>query len=379
MKDIDFDELDKAVNSVLSQEQQAAAPVVADTAAVATAEADTDPVDAIAVDTAVASVVLPEETVATESAVAEAPVASPQPEASPSLATKRRGKFMDVVHPSSDMNPAAPAATPSAPAVVAPISADMQSPSTDDASAPESVGAESTTQEQPAEAETLETPFSPEVDLSSLQLNETSEVTSVAAEATPVVDTAAAGTAAESDMPAAEEAGVETPFLSDAKIEKRPLGAFGEQGADTSESAETPAADAAPQSESSAVVGTPAVSEPMPRELQSDIVEVEKVQDDTVEATEVAPAAETPQTPEATEAPAVTTVSSDTGVPTPSGEVSHDEDAHPVFDASTYQQPLTPAKTPGKSKPAWLWWLVGIFACLAIGGGVGYAMFIVGF
>jgi hypothetical protein len=251
----------------------------------------------------------------------------------------------------------------------------MQSPDADATPVADAAAVETTTQEQPAE--TLETPFSPEVDLSSLQLDETSEVAAGAAETTPEVDTAAAEPVVAPDVPVAEEAGSETPFLSDAKIEKRPLGAFGEQGSDVPESAEEePAADDDSSSEPSTVAEGPAVSEPMPRELQSDIVEVEKVQDDTVEVGDAPSASETAEVPEA---PSATTVTSDTGVPTPTGEVSHDEDAHPVFDASTYQQPLTPAKAAGKSKPAWLWWLVGIVACLAIGGGVGYAMFIVGF
>ncbi len=378
MKDIDFDELDKAVNSVLSQNEQAAATApVTDTATATVVEEPASTTTDTPTVTDEPAAPEPTEEVAAEVEVAQPETAPVMDTAQPtevnpvatqptSLATKRRGKFMDVVHPSSDMNPAAPTApaSPATPVVVAPVSPDLTTET------PEASPASSdpTPTDEVTAPQELETPFAPEVDLSSLQLDTTD---AVAPEVTTAVaaETETAPEVVEAVADADVQASAETPFIADAKVEKRPLGAFGDQEAESTTEAPAESAPAGEESEPAAesqpldIAAAPV--EPTPRELQSDIVEVEKVQDDTEH-----------ETSEAT--PAVTTVTSDTGITPPTGEVAHDEDAHPVFDASTYQQPLAATK-PVKKKSTWLWWVGGILGCLVVGGGVGYALFVIGF
>jgi hypothetical protein len=157
----------------------------------------------------------------------------------------------------------------------------------------------------------------------------------------------------EATAPQAETAPVETPqesmpqptpFLADAQVDKRPLGAFGE-----AESTEAPA------SEAPAAVDTQAApTVPLPRELQPDVVEVES----SAQETEVQPVA----------APA--TESKPTAAD--DGRV----EGHPLFDTSTYHEPITAVQ--GKGMPAWAKWLIGLLVCLALGAGVGYFLFTAG-
>lgn len=86
MTELDFEELDKAVNSLMSGVDTTKRSVVAD-----------DPEDKVVTlddPTPVASPTSDEISTSTSS-----PVGQPNP----SLAVKRRGQFMDVMHPSSDM------------------------------------------------------------------------------------------------------------------------------------------------------------------------------------------------------------------------------------------------------------------------------------
>lgn len=144
MKDIDFDELDRAVSSVLSK-KTTDAPV--DTVGLAAPQSVT-PVTPIPQDGAVEPVV-PSETT-TEPVVPEptVPELSPAPEpvavpdvvsrtVKPSpLMVKPRGKFMDVMHPSADMNPGTSdmplPAMPAAPRILQPLNTPLLSAHTED-------------------------------------------------------------------------------------------------------------------------------------------------------------------------------------------------------------------------------------------------------
>ena len=211
MQDIDFDEIDRAVSSVTNTDTETS-------------------------------------TVAAAATTVPTLVSTPEPITAPavSLAARRSsGRFMDVVHPSSDMRPAAPSA-PSlhreevAPVVEAVPVSTRPAPAAIASSAfhwPEPIG---TAQPSPIEVESIPEPISaPE------------PVIAPAPVFTPIVETppppapAPEPVAAPTPEPAPElvttpleleevlDTPLESPFLNDAKVEKRPLGAFSSQEFDT--------------------------------------------------------------------------------------------------------------------------------------------------
>lgn len=104
MGEIDFDELDKAVNNLMgdvSQGKQSVQPVAEKNTPVANA----------------AHQVSQSMSVVSTSSVNQSPVpantATPNINAMPNIATKRKGQFMEMVHPSSDMTRNTVSATPS--------------------------------------------------------------------------------------------------------------------------------------------------------------------------------------------------------------------------------------------------------------------------
>ena len=96
MKDIDFDELDKAVNSLMGT---AAGPAIKDDSAPAPAEPKSDA------------------PVAAPGPVPADPLTTPAPSPAPARpvmpAQRRSGRFMDMVHTSSDMTSSRPSQSPS--------------------------------------------------------------------------------------------------------------------------------------------------------------------------------------------------------------------------------------------------------------------------
>lgn len=118
MSDIDFDELDKAVASVLegeepaSQKSESPSPTIppVENTSLSTSEsnAPSPPISHHGVNTRMTpgrSTIHDAQLThqATEVTPAERPQPSAQPPVSPSLAARRSGRFMDIVHPSADM------------------------------------------------------------------------------------------------------------------------------------------------------------------------------------------------------------------------------------------------------------------------------------
>lgn len=386
MKDIDFDELDRAVSSVLGQqgpkdEGTGTAQVTETTAVTTETTAEVATNDASAV------------------AGTEMPAQQGTTPATP-LAVKRRGKFMDVMHPSHDMTSSAPAAakpsrsssvlqplssdvTPEAPAeeptdttVVEPTAALDEShaligaePAPVENLLPDHTGDETVEQAEPTnapssategeapavtEAAATEPAQSEKNDepvnslyVDPLELTKSDEQPEQeAAEDTP----AETNTEADAPQPTATPAEPSgTPFLTDAQVNKRPLGAFGET--EGSAAAEHEQASAMPAPEPTDTQAAPAV--PLPRELQPDVVEVES----------------SSQEAEASPAPFAS------GVKAAEAEDGRVE-GHPLFDTSTYHEPI--AAVHGKGMPAWAKWLIGLLICLALGAGVGYFLFAAG-
>lgn len=214
MTDIDFDELDKAVSSLMGDEtvpqpkpDKPAADEQKPTETSTTVEQPSAEVTPVASATSL------------EQSTAEV-VAPTAPERPASLAVKRRGQFMDVMHPSADMKtPSARAAKPLTRvsrqgAVVTPTT-DTVTPEPPVVTVPESTipAAETPTLDTPATPAVSETPAWPDP----LDLAENDDKPSTPEPEAPVV---------EDTTPAPETPNepLVSPFLPDAKVEKRPLG-----------------------------------------------------------------------------------------------------------------------------------------------------------
>lgn len=225
---------------------------------------------------------------------APAPAAPATDEGTP--ATRRSsGRFMDVFHPSSDMRPAVPersaprqSETPVRTAEPAPVT--PPAPATNDDAWPDPLDFHGFKDESEPEA------------------------------------------------PAAEEAPapLESPFLSDAKVEKRPLGAFSAvesaMSAPATEPTPEPEAPAAPVTEPAPEmpVEAPAPVEEVPSSIPASITQQYKEQPSTTDQ--------------------------------PSGA---------IFDTEAYHQPLA---HPTKSKSG-LWVVLWIVGLIVVGGGLGAAVY----
>ena len=359
MKDIDFDELDRAVSSVLNS----AAPAAAPGSVVDPASPDASG--------ALAARATPESAAATigvqsgnkEPAVAavdtndnptQPDVSSSTPSSMTPLAIKRRGKFMDVMHPSHDMAPSEPSPSAIRRSPLLPISNNVVPD--DEVTLPVADDSRDTLSAMATE----ETVDAPEVDTYGSDAHEsTSDESDAGAVYVDPIDFAAQQAAPDDSSDATSLSSKDdsvssvTPFIDDARVEKRPLGAFGESeiASTVDESAGEVLDEGAPSDGDTPAAGTddlpeahddvqavPAVS--LPRELQPDIVQVEAVQDEAGLPEEMAAA------------------------------------GHPLFDTSTYHEPVAakPKKTSGR-----VLWVLGFLLCLAIGGGAGYVMFTSGF
>lgn len=363
MTDIDFDELDKAVTSLMGdtsdettpKEQTAATP---------------------AGSTPVASSTQP----TTEEAAAPAAieVTSPKPASAPtatgSLAAKRTGRFMDVVHPSSDMKAAqkpsssrqGPTITPTTPTTVAPIA--EPSPAVVNPS--------------PVAAPT-EWPDPIDVH-NQLQSN--------------------ADTSADNAAPVSDEQPLNSPFLPDAKVEKRPLGSpplqettvvplidtTAPDGATTQTASEPVAAttsDVATEPTQLAAIATDE-SAPLPAELNSDLVAIESAETEPMSVepaaapTAVAPAPAEAE-PSSVSSATIDEIEATVAEPSPvieTGSITQqyketpstgDAEHASIYDTDAHHQPLA---HPAKKRSGWLWvFLVILF--LAIGAGIGAALY----
>lgn len=240
MKDLDFDELDRAVNSVISgRAMQAPKPrEVSEPVPVESTPEDSRRSESSAVPVTVRTIP-PVETVAPPSpAVSVAPdelSANTQP-----LAARRSsGRFMDVVHPSSDMRTAvttpvsrkgvdvSPVSTDTTPRTEEPVPVEPLEPfswSEESRSLADAENSADTSSDWPDPLDMPDFSYSPpegespaptpvtvpELTLPSLT-DDDDDINQIA-NTIPVLDT----------TPAPQE----SPFLTDAKIQKRPLGAF---------------------------------------------------------------------------------------------------------------------------------------------------------
>jgi len=368
MQDIDFDEIDRAVNSVTSASNAASTPVV-DTPATPVIQSVSTPV-----------------AVSTPNQAISAHVA-------PSLAARRSsGRFMDVVHPSSDMRPQAPAAATFHREDVAPRPTEVPERPV---FAPEPV-VESTPEPTP---EPVESPTSsafhwPDpIDLNNLDdtsatkpfVSPVISAPEPAVEPTPspVVEAVATPAPAVEAKPVVNlddelQSSLESPFLSNTKVEKRPLGAFSFPESDL------PLLDdfTNEPSNSEKTTDTDASA---PTELDEDILLLEADNEDEFEKVEDAEVAELPEitapvdepfvAPEPTPAPAPID-----DAPVGPTSITQQYKEHPstddqasgaIYDTATYHQPLAHPAKKGSSLLI-IAWIVGL---IIVGGGIGAAVY----
>lgn len=392
MSEIDFDELDRAVNDLMSNVDTSKRHEGLD-----------DPEDkVVTLDSSstesgkVASSPVAETTTVTPMS---APEAKPAPAQSSPLAVKRRGQFMDMVHPSSDMTSASRPVKRDGVSIMPPSETVSTSPSTESVKKPSSVTntpvnnkpaptlssirtpssttVVSTPMSTPApavpSAEKLSQPIASSAIQPSAQPNPTAPIAS--SYSSPGViepsdnknDQPEEVASVESEIPAEivdEASSISSPqplptapFLSDARVEKRPLGA-------NSESAAKPPQDVAEEEDAP-------VSEPvsLPAELQGDVVAVEASVPLDIDKAGSLSGVDS----QSSDADLVV----DAGVDLTAQSIEQtdvdDQVNGSIYDTANYHQPIDGKKPEKKSSP--LKWLAWFLVLLIVGVGAGVAYF----
>lgn len=381
MKDLDFDELDQAVNSLMTGIPRTPAPqddkAAEKTLTITPTLSDNERPSFATLEQTASKAGIEIETV---EASATAPALAN------SLAARRTGgRFMDVVHPSSDMKvnnrPVVSREgiqlSPIAPRSVAVTPQPAREPEV--ATIPSEQISEETMEQKP------EVSLWPDpIDMVSAEPADTPETTTAAEEATPLLPEAAMPD--EFDEPAP----LQTPFLADTKVEKRPLGAFAvdQVAIDniTQEAVETPVDNDAEETTplaSSFSMPTQEAASDLPDELQHDLIKIESDNEIEVSGSE----SETPQEEPSPEkittpvpsfaapivTPAPVAVSGPASIqPQYKEEPSSTKEEHAaIYDTDTYHKPLA---HPAKKKSGWLW-VVWIILLLALGAGGAAALY----
>lgn len=428
MSDIDFDELDKAVNTLMSDVPKVEPPK--------TDDIKTLTINSTLSDDSRPSLANLDSTLTEVNGTATQPaertiVSAPVRAAAPSLASRRGGRFMDVVHPSSDMKTAAKTAPTSRQGVtieptgkVHPETSDNQSNKIDEGIAPESYQdltvsdvAVEPKANMPATAErhTSTNDWPDPLEMSGYNTEPDTNGVEQPIELSAVAETTEVTEAdnANSEIVTTDQFDYEdpqpltSPFITDAKVEKRPLG-----GAPVDVSVEEPgrapvlgalAADDEMTNEVSANDQLPAtpgdVETQLPPELQRDLMAIEtdgdtstseiKASEPVAVTVDAKPAVEVQDAPVAESAPVAAEVAKSSAEPAAStasvGPTSipqqyheepstSDESNGSIYDTDSYHQPLA---HPAKTKSGWLW-IIWILLLLIVGGGGAVALYVMG-
>lgn len=336
MTEFDFDELDRAVNNLMSD---------VDTSK--RSEGFDDPEEK--------TVVLADPQ---DQSVPAVPVSDPVVTAQP-LSAKRRGRFMDVVRPSSDMNSSFPTKRPGM--VVQPTVAAQDTDETSTPAVEPTVSNREVAQEENSYSDVYNIPDTNESQTPVIPETTEQPVSTDGSENAPTSGTQ------ESHEPTEQRADLpmESPFLADAKVEKRPLGApteLSEEGG-SSYASEPGEPDVEP---TQPVEETPAPVE-APQELTPEIMNIESnpIPQETPEQDVPSPAP----------AEAVAVVESPTPtdiVPQYTESETHDsEPSGAIYDTAAYHQPL---EKPAKRHTGW-GIVVWILLLLIVGAVAGAAYF----
>lgn len=419
MSDLDFDELDKAVSTLMGDVPKVEPPKADDvkTLSITSTLPDESRPSLAKLDSELSKVNN------TAPTFVDKPVTAPAV-STPSLATRRGGRFMDVVHPSSDMKGVVKPTTSASRQGVTIEPAGVSSlDQTDEKSMSVMGGIKSIDTPAASDAESVSNDMSeprnehdipkndwPDpLDMSSYvkepDTNNSAELPgadiSATVPATDLIDD-------DSDMQP-----LASPFLPDAKVEKRPLGGAPVDEAKNDENqaeelGRTPAVgvvaadDTAIENAAEQLPVDPAIVErPLPPELQSDLMAIE------TDGGTIADLAKTPEkdevsatgkpeekTPDAIPSPAqdkkplaetvavasvvapATTLAGPTSIPQQYHEepTTSDQTNGAIYDTDSYHQPLA---HPAKTKSGWLW-IIWILLLLMVGGGGAVALYFLG-
>lgn len=376
MSDIDFDELDKAVTSVLGTNVETGV----DTAAVSTPASVSTPTAPVAASGqgisahAAHARIMPSIRSSGATTLSRAAGTSnlAAPTSQPAVTSRRviphrQGKFLDVVHPDHAVKPAASAVQP----------ATQSAPLPGVSTGPEEAQVVDFAQLQDAAAGLNTTPVptleAPAVEASSAQasLVETSELATPAAPSVePGQPQSVDEVAAALSQPIATDEPNASPFLPDAKVEKRPLGS-GEVAAPMNLPTTEPAA-APPTGASSEVVdGT---TEEVPEELSDAVQAVESSEVQTAAPVETIvddTKKDTQDTLQSGSAPASIPKQYKDSIKT----ASEDDESSAIFDPQTYQQPI---EEPTKKSSHLMRWILVATLLLMIVAAAGVAAYLGG-
>ncbi len=378
MKELDFDELDRAVNSLMTNVAATPAPKKDDDVVTLNIESST-PDTPIAPSIPVTATPLATPKTLDQVATPSAGDTTSAPRTSaPTLSVAARrgaGRFMDVVHPSSDMKkPTAPVSRQGA--TIEP----SQSASTDtlnQLSPVASTPAPEVSAKTAPEPSTSGTEWPDPLDVANFDTEDTAKTASKPAESAPVVPEVPKS---EPPAPKESEAPLTTPFLPDAKVEKRPLGS---PAGPVEEPDHTPMLS--PESSQGSSVNDPDDQLPalpkdvepiLPAELQGDLMAIEADTNGGIPKTEEGQPIENilkhkPMESSVTPEPPVST--GPTSIPQQYREEpsTGDQGNGAIYDTDTYHKPI---EHPAKKKSGWMW-VIWILVILVVGAGGGAALF----
>lgn len=385
MKDLDFDELDRAVNSLITSAPGSSSSGVNSTAPLGQQPIDGQPVTSV--------------TIPPSSALA--------------IEKPSTGRFMDVVHPSSDMRTSPSLVMPERTSVqtiatptptVSPIPAPAPAPVLTPIPTPTTLP---TQFDQPATGFPTISNRSSSIDPSVTDDSVTDEDDDIDRISNDINNT----------ISRSSDESADSPFLTGTKVEKRPLGAFSAESVTAPVTAPIPtpaipisnstpttpaSAEAAPympvfwptmsgsqptEVNASPNAAMPKVDEPLPDELQKDLLSIES--DTTVRpekpvvtnipsVSNIPYVSKTPTTPIApdlktTPAPLTATVAATTSIPQQYKEQpsSGDKSSGAIFDTKSYHKAMV---RPTKKKSSWtlIIWMVVL---LVVGVGAGVAVY----
>lgn len=402
MKDLDFDELDRAVNSLMTNVSKTPEPKKVDEneqtlTITPTLKDDTAP-SFKTLDKTVAQINnTPTETPQTPTTTSS-PIADDKPVATTQPLAARRGRFMDMVRPnasprvSETTRPASRQGATIEP--TGPLLSDVVAPSN-----PVGLPTAKAPVPSPKKDEDLigEWPDPIEMTSTTEPASKTEDDESLAKTLKPTSDELAKPAIADSYTPLA------TPFLADTKVEKRPLGGAAAIDADTPESAEPQNVVeeqkiASQPDEAAQLPADPTEIAPLqlPEELSGDLVALEADANTTAMNPDavIAPEVETVQPSQKPVEPKTSVVDNSSQPPVPGVVPNPDEKLLPagpisipqqyreepstgdkqsgsIYDTDTYHQPLS---HPAKKKSGWMW-VIWIIAILLVGAGCGAALY----
>lgn len=405
MSDIDFDELDKAVSTLMGDVPKDVAP-------------ETDAVKTLTINSTLSDDARPSfekldstlaqvnTSVVTPEPVKEATI--PQRPVAPAFAQRRSGRFMDVVHPSSTMKPAAKPNSPPSRVGATIVPSSDRTTAIESAETPQDVMTPAAykdmtvsdvvptaTAVEPSDTTTTTNDWPDPLEMSGYQAEPATQ-TAIAQE--PITPPVATDVASSEDQAAPydqdESQPLASPFIADAKVEKRPLGApVAAALVETSDDASVPdeTTDISDDEETHSneeSTDTPKRYEaPLPPELQSDLIAIETDGDTSTSPVKVIETAEKQEVVPQTVATAVAAprTAAVVSAPVAAGPTSIPQQYHEepstsdvsngsIYDTDSYHQPLA---HPAKAKSGWLI-IIWILLLLIVGGGGAVALYFLG-